>query len=130
MAATSARERPPSRRDSPARPGGGSAGGAVSRRHPLGEEDKRQTGDPNRYHESTHESTHEMLMVTVLLVCLMGFYGWLGWTCGYDRGWADRDEGRPHRDLRKATMWVRIRRYYCEVVARTRAKVEAERPRQ
>lgn len=43
-----------------------------------------------------------MLMVTVLLVCLMGFYGWLGWTCGYDRGWADRDEGRPHRDVRKA----------------------------
>ena len=36
-----------------------------------------------------------VLFVILVTVFMVAFLGWEIYDCGYDRGWNDRDEGKP-----------------------------------
>lgn len=41
----------------------------------------------------------ELVISAGMLLAAVAFVAWVAYTCGYDRGWADRQDGKPHRDM-------------------------------
>lgn len=46
-------------------------------------------------------SLFALAVAVAALVAAVMFVTWVAYTCGYDRGWADKEDGKPHRDDRQ-----------------------------